>query len=272
MYYSLKKNTVSLSLGFQISHLIPIRLPLSLSAIQKPQALSLGDSETPSIPTTRQSSVFQTCAAFVNDGGCGWKMMTLVGGQIDPVRCLVTEVTKVACGADFTVWLTSDEGASILIILKIALLPAAISSFADETIVNMACGSNHTVAVEWGFGGYGRLGNREQKDKFTPRRVDVFTKHNVLRPGAVVSAGSANSTVTGGAGQMYMRGKIKNTGDDLMYPKPLLDLSVACGFAHSLVVVDRTNADDQLDLLEIYDGEGVEEPRAELSPAKQTKK
>ncbi|KAF5798051.1 hypothetical protein HanXRQr2_Chr07g0288121 [Helianthus annuus] len=38
MYYSLKKNTVSLSLGFQISHLIPIRLPLSLSAIQKPQA------------------------------------------------------------------------------------------------------------------------------------------------------------------------------------------------------------------------------------------
>ncbi|KAJ0685963.1 hypothetical protein HanLR1_Chr11g0408991 [Helianthus annuus] len=57
-----------------------------------------------------------------------------------------------------------------------------------------------------------------------------------------------------------------------MYPKPLLDLSVACGFAHSLVVVDRTNAGDQLDLLEIYDGEGVEEPRAELSPAKQTKK
>ncbi|KAF5782542.1 putative regulator of chromosome condensation 1/beta-lactamase-inhibitor protein II [Helianthus annuus] len=202
----IKKNTVSLSLGFQISHLIPIRLPLSLSlsAIQKPQALSLGDSETPSIPTTRQSSVFQTCAAFVNDGGCGWKMMTLVGGQIDlrkifrsvshtvvatedglsfsfgwnkhgqlgtgstktefeldPVRCLVTEVTKVACGADFTVWLTSDEelldfhsmvnldmDLTWSIILKIALLPAAISSFADETIVNMACGSNHTVAVE----------------------------------------------------------------------------------------------------------------------------
>ncbi|KAJ0579691.1 hypothetical protein HanHA300_Chr04g0120701 [Helianthus annuus] len=51
MYYSLKKNTVSLSLGFQISHLIPIRLPLSLSlsAIQKPQALSRRfDSESPS--------------------------------------------------------------------------------------------------------------------------------------------------------------------------------------------------------------------------------
>ncbi|KAJ0442024.1 putative regulator of chromosome condensation 1/beta-lactamase-inhibitor protein II [Helianthus annuus] len=208
----------------------------------------------------------------------------LLGG-INTASLVQAQQKRVACGADFTVWLTSDEelldfhsmvnldmDLTWSIILKIALLPAAISSFADETIVNMACGSNHTVAVEWGFGGYGRLGNREQKDKFTPRRVDVFTKHNVLRPGAVVSAGSANSTVTGGAGQMYMRGKIKNTGDDLMYPKPLLDLSVACGFAHSLVVVDRTNAGDQLDLLEIYDGEGVEEPRAELSPAKQTKK
>ncbi|KAM0025687.1 putative regulator of chromosome condensation 1/beta-lactamase-inhibitor protein II [Helianthus debilis subsp. tardiflorus] len=144
--------------------------------------------------------------------------------------------------------------------------PTAISSFADETIVNMACGSNHIVvfnccgvkglrlhisflALLWGFGGYGRLGHREQKDEFTPRRVDVFTKHNVLPPGAVVSSGSANSAVTGGAGQMYMWGKIKNTGDDLMYPKPLMDLSVACGFAHSLVVVDRTNASDQLDLV-----------------------
>ncbi|KAF5797259.1 hypothetical protein HanXRQr2_Chr08g0361491 [Helianthus annuus] len=60
-----------------MSHLIPIRLPPSLSL-----SLSLGDSETLSIPTTRQSSVFQTCAGFVNDGGCRWKMTTLVGGQI----------------------------------------------------------------------------------------------------------------------------------------------------------------------------------------------
>ncbi|KAJ0925930.1 putative chromatin remodeling & transcriptional activation HMG family [Helianthus annuus] len=268
--------------------------------------------------------------------------------ELDPVRCLVTEVTKVACGADFTVWLTSVEGASILTAglpqygqlghgsdmeyntkdssVKLAYeaqpRPTAIASFADETIVNVACGSNHTVAVDskgyvytWGFGGYGRLGHREQKDEFTPRRVDVFTKHNVLPPGAILSAGSANSAVTAGAGQMYMWGKIKNTGDDLMYPKPLMDLSgwnvrcmdsgymhhfvgaessciswgqchsgelgygphqqkssaipkkvdaledmhvisVACGFAHSLVVVDRTNAGDQLDQLEIYDGEG----------------
>ncbi|MFS8013024.1 putative chromatin remodeling & transcriptional activation HMG family [Helianthus anomalus] len=41
----------------------------------------------------------------------------------------------------------------------------------------------------------------------------------------------------------------------------LLSCSVACGFAHSLVVVDRTNAGDQLDLKskEAFDPEDEEE-------------
>lgn len=286
-----------------------------------------------------------------------------------PVRCLVSEVTNVACGADFTVWLTSVEGATILtaglpqygqlghgtdneyntkdssvrLAYEAQPRPKPISAFANETIVKVACGSNHTVAVDskgyvytWGFGGYGRLGHREQKDEYSPRRLDVFTKHNLVPPTAVVSAGSVNSAVTAGGGQMYMWGKIKNTGDDWMYPKPLLDLSgwnircmdsgsmhhfvgadssciswghaqsgelgygpnqqksssipkkvdalegmhvisVACGFAHSLVVVDRTNVGDQLDQLEVYDGktagEGVEEPSSEPpSAAKQNNK
>lgn len=34
--------------------------------------------------------------------------------ESSPVRCLVSEVKNIACGADFTVWLTSAEGASIL--------------------------------------------------------------------------------------------------------------------------------------------------------------
>ncbi|KAI7728385.1 hypothetical protein M8C21_009462 [Ambrosia artemisiifolia] len=174
-----------------------------------------------------------------------------------PVRCVVTEVTNVACGADFTVWLTSVEGASILtaglpqygqlghgtdneyntkdssvrLAYEAQPRPKAIAAFANETIVKVACGSNHTVAVDsngyvytWGFGGYGRLGHREQKDEFSPRRLDVFTKHNLVPPHAVVSAGSVNSSVTAGGGQLYMWGKIKNTGDDWMYPKPLMDL------------------------------------------------
>ncbi|XP_059633876.1 uncharacterized protein LOC132276462 [Cornus florida] len=288
--------------------------------------------------------------------------------ESSPVRCLVSDVKNIACGADFTAWLTSVEGASILtaglpqygqlghgtdneyntkdssvrLAYEAQPRPRAIASLAGETIVKVACGTNHTVAVDskgyvytWGFGGYGRLGHKEQKDEFLPRRVDVFTKHNVLPPDAIVSAGSANSACTAGGGQLYMWGKLKGTGDDWMYPKPLMDLSgwnircmdsgymhhfvgadtsciswgqaqsgelgygphgqkssanpkkveildgmhvisVACGFAHSMVVVDRANVLDRLDQLDIYDGkasgEGNEEPESESPVAEKTSK
>lgn len=41
-------------------------------------------------------------------------LFSFVEIEFYPVRCLVSDVTNVACGADFTVWLTSVEGASIL--------------------------------------------------------------------------------------------------------------------------------------------------------------
>ncbi|KAK4859553.1 hypothetical protein QYF36_007501 [Acer negundo] len=268
-----------------------------------------------------------------------------------PVRCHVSEVKNTACGAEFTVWLSSTEGASILtaglpqygqlghgtdneyntkdssvrLAYEAQPRPRAIASLAGETIVKVACGSNHTVAVDskgyvytWGFGGYGRLGHREQKDEWAPRRVDIFQKHNVLPPDAILSAGALNSACTAGGGQLYMWGKIKNTGDDWMYPKPLMDLSgwnircmdsgnmhhfvgadnsciswghavygelgygpngqkssavpkkvdilesmhvisVACGFGHSMVVVDRANVADRLDQLDVHDGKATGE-------------
>ncbi|KAL9445910.1 hypothetical protein AB3S75_013732 [Citrus x aurantiifolia] len=273
-----------------------------------------------------------------------------------PVRCLVSEVTATACGADFTVWLSSVEGASILNAglpqygqlghgtdneyntkdssVKLAYeaqpRPRAIAALAGETIVKVACGTNHTVAVDskgyvytWGFGGYGRLGHREQKDEWVPRRVDVFQRNNVLPPEAVISAGSVNSSCTAGGGQLYMWGKLKNNGDDWMYPKPLMDLSgwnlrcmdsgnmhhfvgadssciswghaqygelgygpygqkssampkkvdilegmhvisVACGYGHSLVIVDRTNVGERLDQLDVYDGKASSQDNEEI--------
>ncbi|OWM80902.1 hypothetical protein CDL15_Pgr006933 [Punica granatum] len=199
--------------------------------------------------------------------------------EASPVRCLVSEVKTTACGADFTVWLTSVEGASILtaglpqygqlghgtdneyntkdssvrLAYEAQPRPKAIASLSGETIVKVACGANHTVAVDsngyvytWGFGGYGRLGHREQKDEWAPRRVDIFQRNNVLPPDAVVSAGSVNSACTAGGGQLYMWGKIKNTGDDWMYPKPLMDLSgwnIRCmdsGSMHHFVGADSS--------------------------------
>nr|XP_008377164.2 LOW QUALITY PROTEIN: protein RCC2 homolog [Malus domestica] len=176
--------------------------------------------------------------------------------EASPVRCQVAEVKSVACGGDFTVWLSRVEGASILtaglpqygqlghgtdneyntkdssvrLAYEAQPRPKAIASLAGENIVKVACGTNHTVAVDangyvytWGFGGYGRLGHREQKDEWAPRRV--FQRNNILPPDAIISAGAVNSACTAGGGQLYMWGKIKNTGDDWMYPKPLMDLS-----------------------------------------------
>ncbi|XP_044476173.1 protein RCC2-like isoform X2 [Mangifera indica] len=275
--------------------------------------------------------------------------------EASPVRCLVSEVKSTACGADFTVWLTPVEGASIWtaglpqygqlghgtdneynmkdssvrLAYEAQPRPRVIASLARETIVKVACGTNHTVAVDskgyvytWGFGGYGRLGHREQKDEWVPRRVDFFQRQNVLPPDAVISAGSVNSSCTAGGGQLYMWGKIKSNGDDWMYPKPLMDLSgwnlrcmdsgsmhhfvgadssciswghaqygelgygpngqkssampkkvdflegmhvmgVACGFGHSLIIVDRTNVGDRLDQLDINDGKASSEVNEE---------
>ena len=36
------------------------------------------------------------------------------GTEMSPAPCLVTEATNAVCGADFTVWLSSIEGSSIL--------------------------------------------------------------------------------------------------------------------------------------------------------------
>jgi alpha-tubulin suppressor-like RCC1 family protein len=308
--------------------------------------------------------------------GFGWNKHGQLGSgsvknefELSPVRCQVTEVKMVACGADFTVWLTSVEGStlvtaglpqygqlghgtdneyntkdsSVRLAYEAQPRPKPLSAFSGETIVNVACGANHTVALDskgyvytWGYGGYGRLGHREQKDEWSPRRIDIFTKHNIVPPGAVLSAGSVNSSVTAGGGQLYMWGKIKNTGDDWMYPKPLMDLSgwnlrcmasgslhhfvgadnsciswghaqsgelgygplgqkssavpkkvdildgmhvisVACGYAHSLVVVDRANVGDRLEQLDVYDGkpagEATEEVEEKAPPvAKKTPK
>ncbi|KAI8549558.1 hypothetical protein RHMOL_Rhmol06G0034000 [Rhododendron molle] len=322
--------------------------PTVVSELSKHKIIGAGSGRSHTVVVTKDAISF----AF------GWNKHGQLGSgsmkneiESSPVRCLVSEVKSAVCGGDFTAWLTSAEGASLLTAglpqygqlghgtdnefntkdssVRLAYegqpRPKALASLAGETIVKVACGTNHTVAVDsngfvytWGFGGYGRLGHREQKDEWLPRRVDVFTRHNVLPPNAVISAGSVNSSCTAGGGQLYMWGKIKSTGDDWMYPKPLMDLSgwnircmdsggmhhfvgadnsciswghaqsgelgygpagqkssavpkkveildgmhvisVACGFAHSMVVVDRTNVGDRLDQLDVYDGKAFVE-------------
>uniref|UniRef100_A0A452XV34 UVB-resistance protein UVR8 n=1 Tax=Aegilops tauschii subsp. strangulata TaxID=200361 RepID=A0A452XV34_AEGTS len=197
------------------------------------------------------------------------------GTRVSPVPCLVTKATNAVCGADFTVWLSSVEGSSILTAglpqygqlghgsdneynanaSSVRLTydpqphPRAIAALSGKTVVKVACGTNHTVAVDssgfvytWGFGGYGRLGHNEQKDEWQPRLVEIFQKNNMLSPSDIISAGSASSACTaGGRGQLYVWGKLKNWGDECMYPKPVRDLSgwnircMASGDMHHIV-------------------------------------
>jgi hypothetical protein len=49
-----------------------------------------------------------------------------------------------------------------------------------------------------------RLGHREQKDEWKPRLVEIFQRHNVLPPNAIVSAGSASSACTAGMIQLSL--------------------------------------------------------------------
>ncbi|VAH13745.1 unnamed protein product [Triticum turgidum subsp. durum] len=200
------------------------------------------------------------------------------GTVVSPVPCLVTEVTNAVCGADFTVWLSSVEGSSILTaglpqygqlghgsnneynakVSSVSLVydpqphPRAIAALSGNTVVKVACGTNHTVAADssgfvytWGFGGYGRLGHNEQKDEWQPRLVEIFQKNNILGPNDIISAGSASSACTAGdRGQLYMWGKVKSKGDEWMYPKPVMDLSgwnircMASGNMHHTVGAD----------------------------------
>ncbi|KAG6537940.1 hypothetical protein ZIOFF_003043 [Zingiber officinale] len=200
-----------------------------------------------------------------------------------PVACMVSEATNVVCGADFTVWLSSVEGSSILtaglpqygqlghgtnneynskdssvkLVYEPQPRPRAIATLSGKTILKVACGTNHTdgglVDMEglintclFSVHADVRLGHREQKDEWAPRLVEVFQKQNVLPPNAIVSAGSVNSACTAGGGQLYMWGKLKITGDDWMYPKPVMDLSgwnIRCmdsGNMHHLVGAENS--------------------------------
>ncbi|KAE9458607.1 hypothetical protein C3L33_09473, partial [Rhododendron williamsianum] len=155
--------------------------------------------------------------------------------ESSPIRCLVSEVRDAACGADFSVWLSSIEGASIL--------TAGLPQYGQ-----LGHGTNKECLIPPYFLSFGfRLGHKEQKDEWVPRRVEIFTKHNVLPPDALIAAGSVNSACTAGRvcseatmsnsvltidvplfpgeGQLYMWGKVKNKGDEWMYPKPVMDLS-----------------------------------------------
>ncbi|CAN6224191.1 unnamed protein product [Urochloa humidicola] len=235
---------------------------------------------------TIKASVGKNHTVVVTDDGMSFSFGHNVYGQLgtgsisnvesSPVKCDVVQATNVACGADFTIWLSSEEGFSILSAGRsqfgqlgqgnntsnatdsLANLtnepkPKSIHSSFKNAVVKVACGTNHTVAVDskgfvytWGCGTYGRLGHGKQNDEWKPCPMLFFENSKVLPPNAVVSAGSASSACTAGGGLLYLWGNVTNTGDYWLCPKHVEDLSgwnigcMATGNLHHIVATDDT--------------------------------
>jgi len=124
-----------------------------------------------------------------------------------------------------------------------------VSPINDVQIVDFACGNNHTVAIDakkraysWGFGGFGRLGHAEQKDEMVPRLIKFFdTSGKGVRR---IFCGATFSLAISEAGQLFLFGQNKKTGEANMYPKPVQDLagwnitSVGCSQTSIVIAAD----------------------------------
>jgi len=107
----------------------------------------------------------------------------------------------------------------------------------DVRIGSIACGKNHTIAVEaplrksstatnepqrvfsWGCGGYGVLGHGVQKDEYTPRLLNpltgpIFKSNSPVR----VAAGTHCSMALTENGHVYYCGKHRSVGEATMRP------------------------------------------------------
>lgn len=128
-----------------------------------------------------------------------------------------------------------------------------VSPVDDVSIVDVACGTNHTLAVDsrhrcysWGFGGYHRLGHSETKNELVPRSIKVFDTPTAGRGAAKVFAGATHSMALDVNGLLYFWGQNKSSGEATMYPKNVQDLcgwrisAVSCANRSIFVVADAT--------------------------------
>lgn len=127
-----------------------------------------------------------------------------------------------------------------------------VSPVDDVSIIDIACGTNHTLAVDkknrcfsWGFAGYHRLGHSETRNELVPRSIKVFdAPNNSGRGASKVFAGASHSMALDVNGLLYFWGQNKSSGEATMYPKNVQDLcgwrisAVACANRSIFVVAD----------------------------------
>lgn len=203
-------------------------------------------------------------------GQCGTNQQS-VHTLTSPARILFKEnkpIVKVACGAEFSMILDEDgrlysfghpeygqlghnfEGKYFTSGNKYAFhceyAPRRIMTYIEKNreghvmpvddveIIDVACGTNHTLAVDkhnrcysWGFAGYHRLGHSETKNELVPRSIKLFDAPKSTGRGAArVWAGAQHSLALDLNGLLYFWGQNKSSGEATMYPKNVQDL---CG-------------------------------------------
>jgi len=112
----------------------------------------------------------------------------------------------------------------------------------------LACGDHHTVLCSttgtvytFGFGGYGRLGHKDQKDRMRATAIDFPHKAKIVD----VSAGATCTYAISATRALFFWGRTKSTGEATMYPKGVADLhgwsvrSISCGHSSTVVAADR---------------------------------
>eukprot|EP00511_Aplanochytrium_stocchinoi_P005208 CAMPEP_0204830374 /NCGR_PEP_ID=MMETSP1346-20131115/8500_1 /ASSEMBLY_ACC=CAM_ASM_000771 /TAXON_ID=215587 /ORGANISM="Aplanochytrium stocchinoi, Strain GSBS06" /LENGTH=507 /DNA_ID=CAMNT_0051960567 /DNA_START=80 /DNA_END=1603 /DNA_ORIENTATION=- len=150
--------------------------------------------------------------------------------------------------------------------------PTAIdmSRFEGSRIVDVACGAAHTIAMDdqgrlysWGFGAYGRLGLKNNKDQHQPEPIEIFHEEPPppnpdlpkfmqrqvpkIRAKKITCGGTSSFAVVGEPFfSLYMWGITKKTGEAFMYPQLSANVSgwrirsVACGNTSMIVASGRT--------------------------------
>lgn len=148
-------------------------------------------------------------------------------------------------------------------------VPIKVDMGEDVKIVKVASGSQHSVAMDedgrvysWGFGGYGRLGHKDNKDQMTPKAVEYFHKEETpidtslpsfmqrrIPPvrATAVCCGATSSFATVGEPyfSLYQWGITKKAGEASMYPKLCNEVSgwkirsFTCGNTSTMVAAER---------------------------------
>ncbi|RKP02619.1 hypothetical protein CXG81DRAFT_7114, partial [Caulochytrium protostelioides] len=116
---------------------------------------------------------------------------------------------------------------------------ADVDAAAPPNIVSVACGANHTLAVDdagglwvWGCAGFGRLGSGHSgiSDLAVPAPVMTFRYRGDAGKIRAIAAGPTCSMATDAQGSLWLWGKWKNSGDGgsgtpWMQPRPYMGLS-----------------------------------------------